>query len=430
MARNGSGVYSLPEAAYVNGTTIEAAAMNSNLSDLGAALTASIAKDGQTTPTAALPMGGFRHTGTGAATARTDYARADQVIASVLDYAADTGSATAYAIAPSPGIAAYVVGQRFAFRATNANSGTTPTLAVNGLAAGTITYPDGTALAANDITAAAQIVVQVATTTPTFHLQTPGAGFAKTGGTQTITGAKTFSATLTMSGAAINEAVRVDVASATTTDIGAAASNYVRITGTTTITGLGTVASGTRRHVLFAGILTFTHNATSLILPTGANITTAAGDTALMISEGSGNWRCQHYTRASGVPLATGTTTITNILGADVAMNNTGLYFDGPSCAQGTTGTWFASGTVTITDTAGAAKHAVKLWDGTSTAATSGGTWTEPSHSTSVTLCGVFVNPVGNIRISVNDETSTSGVILFNDSGESKDSNLTVIRLA
>jgi hypothetical protein len=116
----------------------------------------------------------------------------------------------------------------------------------------------------------------------------------------------TMTGTLAMSGAAINEAVRVDVASATTCAIGAAASNYVRITGTTTITGLGTVASGIRRKVVFAGALTLTHNATSLILPTGANITTAAGDTAEFISEGSGNWRCTDYQRAIGLPVAGG----------------------------------------------------------------------------------------------------------------------------
>jgi hypothetical protein len=87
----------------------------------------------------------------------------------------------------------------------------------------------------------------------------------------------------------------VDIASATTTDIGAAASQNVRVTGTTTITGLGTVAAGTFRRVRFAGALTLTYNATSLILPGAANITTVAGDVAEFISEGSGNWRCVNY---------------------------------------------------------------------------------------------------------------------------------------
>jgi hypothetical protein len=256
-------------------------------------------------------MGGFKHTGVAVAAARTDYARADQVIGSVLDYAADTGSATAYAIAPSPGISAYVVGQRFAFKATNANSGADPTLAVNGLTAGIIYNPDGTSLAAADIAASMQCVVQVAsvtTGTPTFHLQTPTAGVVRKAGTQTITGAKTFSATLTMSGAALNGAIRQIVASATTADIGAAPSNYVRVTGSVTITGLGTIGQGAWRHVVFSGTPILTYNATSLILPTSADITVAAEDTALFISEGSGNWRCLHYQRADGTPLVSGYT--------------------------------------------------------------------------------------------------------------------------
>jgi hypothetical protein len=96
-----------------------------------------------------------------------------------------------------------------------------------------------------------------------------------------------------------------DVASATTTAIGAVASNKVRITGTTTITGLGTIGTGIRRLVRFAAALTLTHNATSLILPASANITTAADDTAEFVSLGSGNWLCLWYKKASGLFLAT-----------------------------------------------------------------------------------------------------------------------------
>lgn len=107
---------------------------------------------------------------------------------------------------------------------------------------------------------------------------------------------------------AINEAKGADIASATTTDIGAATGNYVDVTGTTTITGLGTVQAGTRRIVQFDGALTLTHNGTSLILPTSANITTAAGDVATFVSLGSGNWVCTGYLRASGVALVGGIT--------------------------------------------------------------------------------------------------------------------------
>jgi len=91
------------------------------------------------------------------------------------------------------------------------------------------------------------------------------------------------------------------VASATTTDIGAAIGSLVYITGTTTITGFGTVAAGTLKLVHFSGILTLTHNATSLILKNaGSNRTTAAGDSGVFVSLGSGNWEEIAYQPASG----------------------------------------------------------------------------------------------------------------------------------
>lgn len=119
-----------------------------------------------------------------------------------------------------------------------------------------------------------------------------------------IAQAMTISQLMTMSGAAIDHAKGSDIASATTTDIGAATGNYVDVTGTTTITGLGTIQAGVIRIVRFTGALTLTHNATSLILPGGANITTVAGDVAVFVSLGSGNWRCVSYTKIDGSPLS------------------------------------------------------------------------------------------------------------------------------
>jgi hypothetical protein len=288
MARNGSGTYSLPQAAFVSGSTIESAKVNSNFSDIGSEITASLAKDGQTVPTANLPMGTFKHTNVGAASARTDYARASQIADNSMGYAASSGTDTITA-APSPGITAYAVGQRFTLKKdSNANTGAV-TLNINGVGAGAVTWPDGTALSAADLPANSAFEVVVQATTPVFHLQTVSSPARLSG--FTLTGA-------------INGAAWADVASASTCDIGAATTNNVRITGTTTITALGTVTSGTHRTVRFAGALTFTHNATSLILPTAANITTAANDTAEMVSLGSGNWICVDYQRAAGTPLA------------------------------------------------------------------------------------------------------------------------------
>lgn len=53
MARNGSGTYSIPNT-LVAGTTVTAAPHNQNYSDIGAELTNSVAKDGQTTMTGPL----------------------------------------------------------------------------------------------------------------------------------------------------------------------------------------------------------------------------------------------------------------------------------------------------------------------------------------------------------------------------------------
>jgi hypothetical protein len=54
MPRNGSGTYSLPQAAFVSGTKISSSVMNSDLSDIASALTQSLAADGQTPITGGL----------------------------------------------------------------------------------------------------------------------------------------------------------------------------------------------------------------------------------------------------------------------------------------------------------------------------------------------------------------------------------------
>lgn len=76
MPRNGSGSYTPPST--VNpvqpNTVITSDWANQTVNDIGAALTASIARDGQTIPIADLPMGGYKHTNVGSPTARTHYA--------------------------------------------------------------------------------------------------------------------------------------------------------------------------------------------------------------------------------------------------------------------------------------------------------------------------------------------------------------------
>ena len=101
----------------------------------------------------------------------------------------------------------------------------------------------------------------------------------------------------------LNQAKGANKASAATVDLATVTGDTVHITGTTAITSFGTVQAGAKKTLIFDGILILTHNATSLILPSGANITTAVGDVAQMVSEGSGNWKCEAYTRANGKAL-------------------------------------------------------------------------------------------------------------------------------
>ncbi|WP_190234339.1 hypothetical protein [Mesorhizobium sp. M4A.F.Ca.ET.050.02.1.1] len=95
-----------------------------------------------------------------------------------------------------------------------------------------------------------------------------------------------------------------DMASAATLNLANSTGSIINVTGTVAITALGTLPAGAERDLVFQGVLTFTHNATSLILPDAANITTAAGDVARMRSLGGGNWKCLAYQRAAIAPYA------------------------------------------------------------------------------------------------------------------------------
>jgi hypothetical protein len=164
----------------------------------------------------------------------------------------------------------------------------------------------------------------------------------------------------TMTGA-LNFAAAATVASAATTLIGAAASNLVTVTGTTTITAFDSIAAGALRFVTFSGVLVLTHNGTSLILPGAANIATAAGDTAVFQSLGSGNWRCLAYNRASGLPLVASTGTVNGIRQTVIAGNVTqDPTTGGAANFGGTTGsTTIATSTVLVVTAANRATDRV-----------------------------------------------------------------------
>ena len=130
------------------------------------------------------------------------------------------------------------------------------------------------------------------------------------------TGAVTNSSTLAQTGAAtfsaaVNEALGSSIASAASINLTTATGNTVIVTGVVGISTI-TLAAGYRRTVRFADVVVLTHGS-SLIIHTGANITTAAGDIAVFVGDATGAARMISFTRAASLPATiSGTETLTN----------------------------------------------------------------------------------------------------------------------
>lgn len=255
MPRNGSGTYQLPAGnPVVTGTIISSTTQNTTMSDVATALTNSIAKDGQTVPTANLPMGGFKHTGAADATATGQY----------------------------------------------------------------LTY----------------------------------------GQNGTVLGNTTIDGTLTMNASTMIWAKGADVASASTLPL-VADGNYFDVTGTTAITAFASLGVGSWIGLHFDDALILTHNATDLILPGGANITTAAGDEAIFVEYASGDWRCVSYTRADGSPLSGNNTQIQPITASvgsnalTITLNPTTLDFRDATLGSGTVNTRTVSAAISVVVSSG-----------------------------------------------------------------------------
>ena len=159
MSRNGSGTYSLPAGnPVVTGTTISSTWANNSLSDIATALTGSLAADGQTTPTANLPMGGFKLTGMGLGTSATDSIRLGQAQAAAFSLLASVTGVDTITAAGSPTVTAYAAGQSFRFVSAGANTGAA-TINIDSLGAKSITKNGSTALSAGDIPSGALVQV-------------------------------------------------------------------------------------------------------------------------------------------------------------------------------------------------------------------------------------------------------------------------------
>ncbi len=263
-------------------------------------LSSCITKDGQTVITANIPLNNHKLTGLAVGTAATDSVTLGQSQTNVAGFIAAGGTADVITATFSPSITTLADGMIFRVRASAANATTTPTFSPNGLTARVITKYGNQALLVGDIFGAGhELLLQYHLAGTRYELLNPASIKISTTLQQVAAGLSDFYTT------------EGTIASATTTDLGSVTTtNLLSVTGTTTITGLGSSATTVRPlyFIRFTGALLLTHNASSLILPGGANITTAAGDTAIVKYEGSGNWRVVTYQKASGQAIVTAAT--------------------------------------------------------------------------------------------------------------------------
>ena len=193
MARDGSGNYTrihnwVTDAANV--IKIRADRQDAEDDSIATALSESVARDGQTTITANLPMAGFRHTSVGNASARNDYAAAGQAQDSAFLWGGTAGgTADALTISLTPVITAYAAGQAFQFMSGPSPNTGAATIDINGVGTAAI-ESEGVALVAGDITASA--LHQITHDGTAFQLSAAGVPVTLHG-VQTITGVKTFS---------------------------------------------------------------------------------------------------------------------------------------------------------------------------------------------------------------------------------------------
>ncbi len=134
------------------------------------------------------------------------------------------------------------------------------------------------------------------------------------------------------------------------------------------------------------------------------------------------------------VGMSTSTTTsvltfLTATLGSSLAVSSTG-FTTGPSVTQGTSGIWFASGTVTFVSATTLTQCFILLQDGTTNFASTYGILPAANASLSLAVSGVISNPVGNIKIVARTlGGGTAGWLDFNGSGFAFDSTITAIRI-
>lgn len=254
MPRNGSGTMSrnyswVTDSA--NGVNPSPTRFDADANDIASELTNSIAADGQTQPSADLPMNSHKHTAVGNATARTNYAAAGQVQDGALIKVAGVAGTNTITGSVSPAITAYVGGMSLDLVPVNTNTDTA-TLNINSVGAQTLKKSIGGALVN---LAPGDLIAGVPANITFYDATTP----VLTNPPPTSQG--------------------VDVASAATLNLDAMTGTSAQLTGTTTVTAV-TLTNGRVRVLRATGAVPITAGASLVVqgTPSGSTYTCAVGD--------------------------------------------------------------------------------------------------------------------------------------------------------
>jgi hypothetical protein len=315
MSFNGSGTFVINSAGQpvVANTVISATTFNALTADLANGLTTCITKDGQTTPTANIPMGGFKITNLATGTAATDAATVAQIQSNGAALVTVTGTDTLTGTL-TPALVAYVTGAVYYFVAPATNTGAV-TLNIDTLGAKAVTRDGTTALVAGDIVSGEMVAVVYDGTR--FQLISAVNSFTNlnVSGTLTVAGTTTLNGNLQVgnagsdtvnfqaSGWTLTNNVSVigtwaDIGTITTADI-----NGGTIDGTTI--GGGTAAAGT-----------FT-TATA----TTGNITTVNATTVDSTNLEVTNLKAKDGTAAGSIADSTGVVTLNSLVATTADIN-------------------------------------------------------------------------------------------------------------
>lgn len=341
MPFNGAGIFSrTPGTRIANQGPLVSAQVNDETDNAVAGINGKVNLDGLLTYTGL-------HTLFGDGTALLHQASVRQVQNNVVGHAtAVGGTVDAIQLTMSPANTTLTTNEKIRWKSAGANTIVAPTLSKDGgVTNKTIKKGAGAALAVADLGASGQENEATYNGTDWIltNAQSAGSSLSAASTTEVLTGTDTTKYVTADANAALWEK-GTDIASAGTISVGEGGT--FDVTGTTSITDIdpATDKAGRKFSLVHEGIHVLTHNASTMINLTGANITTAVGDISTWQSEGSDVVRMIGYSRASGAALIGGDTwtligTLSTASGATVTQALGATYSQIRAVGSGVSGT-------------------------------------------------------------------------------------------